>query len=222
MHVVASHPLGFAPETWLAAFARPASPAMTDPLGPADADDSHALVTASLGGDEQAFASLIRRHKDRILRLVARFARTPADLDELAQDTFIKAHRSLHRYRGDAPFEHWLCRIATRACMDYLRRHYRRRWFTSLDALRDEGFEPSPAASADPRVEILRLAFRQLTPDQQTVLTLLELEGHSVRDVASFTGLSEANVKVRAHRARQALRIGFDLLSRSETPRSPR
>jgi RNA polymerase sigma-70 factor, ECF subfamily len=182
-------------------------------------DDTRELIAASINGDPLAFAELIRRHKDRIVRLVARFARTPADLDELAQDTFIKAHRSLHLYRGEAPFEHWLCRIATRCCQDYLRRLYRRRWFTSLDALRDEGFEPAHAHSTDPRVETLRLALRRLPPDQQTVLTLLELEGHSIRDIALFTGLSEANVKVRAHRARHALRAAFDLLTSSETPR---
>lgn len=203
---------------WLAEAVTPASHPMTDASSP---DDTRELIKASINDDPHAFAELIRRHKDRIIRLVARFARTPADLDELAQDTFIKAHRALHRYRGDAPFEHWLCRIATHCCQDYLRRHYRRRWFTSLDALRDEGFEPSPDTSVDPRVETLRLALRRLSPDQQTVLTLLELEGHSVRDTALFTGLSESNVKVRAHRARHALRVEFDRLVHSEYRPSP-
>jgi RNA polymerase sigma-70 factor, ECF subfamily len=187
------------------------------PVEPGEsADDTAGLIAGALADEPRAFAELVRRHKDRVLRLAARFARTAADLDEIAQDVFVEAHRSLHRFRGEAPFEHWLCRIATRRCQDYLRRHYRRRWFTSLDALRDEGYEPAFTITADPRLETLRLALRRLPPDQQTVLTLLELEGHSVRDTAHFTGLSEGNVKVRAHRARLALRVEFDRLDRSE------
>jgi RNA polymerase sigma-70 factor (ECF subfamily) len=183
--------------------------------GPEDTAD---LITAALADDERAFAELIRRHKDRIVRLAARFARSPTDLDEIAQEVFIKAHRTLHRFRGESPFEHWLCRIATRCCQDYLRRHYRRRWLTSLDFLLDEGFSPASVAPADPRLEILRLALRHLPPDQQTVLTLFELEGYSLRDIALLTGWSENNVKVRAHRARRALRAEFDRIVRSETP----
>lgn len=198
---------------------------MTDappPAGPRPPDpDIRALIAASLADDERAFAELVRRHKDRVVRLAARFARTPADLDEIAQEVFVKAHRSLHRFHHDAPFEHWLCRIATRCCQDYLRRLYRRNRFTSLDALRSDGFEPPSAPGADPRVETLLLALRRLRPDQQTVLTLLELEGHTIRDIALFTGLSESNVKVRAHRARLALRAEFDLITLAETTRPP-
>jgi RNA polymerase sigma-70 factor (ECF subfamily) len=221
VNAVAFHPFDLVLPAWLAGLVQPASPEMPDHRTMSETDEIRELIASAIDGDERAFAELIRRHKARIVRLVARFGRTPADLDELAQDVFIKAHRALHRYRHDAPFEHWLCRIATRCCQDYLRRLYRRRWFTSLDALRDAGFEPAPADSTDPRVETLRLALRRLPPDQQTVLTLFELEGHSVRDIAHFTGLSESNVKVRAHRARLALRAEFDLIARSETRARP-
>jgi RNA polymerase sigma-70 factor, ECF subfamily len=191
----------------------------------AAADDAPALPTepdivawiaATLDGDDRAFAQLVRHFKERILRLVARFARNGHDLDEVAQDVFVDAHRNLAKFRGDAPFEHWLCRIATRRCQDYLRRLYRRRWWSSLDELRDSGFEPAgdAAPSADPRVELLRLALRQLPPDHQTILNLLELQECSVREAAQFTGWSESNVKVRAHRARHALRAAMDKLAR--------
>lgn len=215
--------------TWLRVKTSPTLPPMSEASAPiagaVHEDDTLDLVAAALAPDgDHAFAELVRRHKPRITRLVARFARNPADLDELAQDVFLQAHRALHRYRGDAPLEHWLCRIATRRCQDYLRRLYRRRWFTSLDALLDSGYEPSPepAPAADPRLDTLRLALRRLPPDQQTILTLLELEDHSVRDTALLTGLSEANVRVRAHRARHALRACFELLQHSASATSPR
>jgi RNA polymerase sigma-70 factor (ECF subfamily) len=177
-----------------------------------------AWISATLEGDDRAFARLVRQFKGRILRLVARFARNPHDLDEIAQDVFVDAHRNLAKFRGEAPFEHWLCRIATRRCQDYLRRLYRRRWWSSLDALRESGFEPRQDAPApgDSRVELLRLAMRRLPPEQQTVLTLLELQELSVREIAEFTGWSESNVKVRAHRARHALRAMLGRLAARE------
>ena len=174
---------------------------------PEDVDE---LVAAARDGDDRAFAELVRRHAGRVSRLVARFARSRADLEEIAQDVFIEMHRSLPRYDGRAPFEHWLCRIATRRCYDHLRRLYRRRWLASLDVLLSAGHEPEAgpldAESGDPRVEALRAAIRRLPPDQRTIITLLELEEHSVRETAALTGWSEGNVKVRAHRAREALR----------------
>jgi RNA polymerase sigma-70 factor (ECF subfamily) len=189
------------------------------PAADTSAADIAAWIAATLDGDDRAFAQLVRHFKERILRLVARFARNRHDLDEVAQDVFVDAHRNLAKFRGDAPFEHWLCRIATRRCQDYLRRLYRRRWCSSLDELRDSGFEPAgdaagAGATVDPRVELLRLALRQLHPDHQTILNLLELQDCSVREAAQFTGWSEANVKVRAHRARHALRAAMDKLAK--------
>jgi RNA polymerase sigma-70 factor, ECF subfamily len=176
-----------------------------------------AWIAATIDGDDRAFARLVHQFKERILRLVARFARNRHDLDEIAQDVFVDAHRNLAKFRGDAPFEHWLCRIATRRCQDYLRRIYRRRWWSSLDELRESGFEPTGDAgvpTADSRVELLRLALRQLHPDHQTILNLLELQQCSVREAAQLTGWSESNVKVRAHRARHALRAAMDRLAK--------
>jgi RNA polymerase sigma-70 factor (ECF subfamily) len=175
-------------------------------------------ISATLDGDDRAFTQLVRHFKERILRLASRFARNAHDLDEIAQDVFVDAHRNLAKFRGDAPFEHWLCRIATRRCQDYLRRIYRRRWWSSLDEMRDSGFEPTGDgagnSATDSRVELLRLALRQLHPDHQTILNLLELQECSVREAAQFTGWSESNVKVRAHRARHALRAAMEKLAK--------
>ena len=183
------------------------------PLGH-DTDD--ALIEATLGNDDQAFAELVRRYADRVARLVARFARGPHDLAELSQDVFIDVHRNLHRFDRRSPLEHWICRIATRRCYDYLRRHYRRRWWTSLDALQEDGFEPAPAhvdhssQAPSPRVAALHDAIRRLPPDQRTLITLLELEGYSPRDAAALTGWTEGNVRIRAYRARAALRKALE------------
>jgi RNA polymerase sigma-70 factor (ECF subfamily) len=80
------------------------------------------LIQTALAGDDEAFAALVRRYRPRVFGIAGRFAGNDHELDDVCQEIFIKAYRNLGRYRGDAPFEHWLSRIATRACYDLLRR----------------------------------------------------------------------------------------------------
>jgi RNA polymerase sigma-70 factor (ECF subfamily) len=167
-----------------------------------------ALVAATLGGDEGAFAELVGRHKKRVFGTASRFARDTHQLDDLAQEIFLRAFRHLGKFRGDAPFEHWLARLAVSACYDFLRRERRVREQTSLDALAIEFHDPAPDAerSATAAREVLGHAMRQLSADEQLILTLCELEERSIRETSQLTGWSEANVKVRGFRARERLR----------------
>jgi RNA polymerase sigma-70 factor (ECF subfamily) len=179
------------------------------------ADDSHVdeeLVAAVLGGDDSAFGELSRRHKTRVFGLVSRFARNSADLEDICQDVFIQAFFKLGQFRRDSPFEHWILRIATFKCYDYLRRKRRDRVDLSVDALLVSGYEPRAPqpAPVSPDVERLYAALAQLSAKERLVITLLELEDRSVQEVANLTGWSVANVKVRAFRARAALRKLLD------------
>jgi RNA polymerase sigma-70 factor (ECF subfamily) len=165
------------------------------------------LVRRTRAGSDDAFATLVGRHKGRVLAITSRFARNAHELDDLAQETFVQAWRSLGTFRGDAPFEHWVSRIAVRKCHDLLRRARHERGDISLDAenhLRAVLADPSPASENETR-EAVEFALRQLKPEERLVLTLLELDDRSVAETASLTGWSEGNVKVRAHRARHAL-----------------
>jgi RNA polymerase sigma-70 factor (ECF subfamily) len=166
------------------------------------------LISATLTGDDQAFAQLVTRHKRRIFGLAARFARDRDELDDICQEVFIKAFENLRSFRQDAPFEHWLMRIATRACHDALRSRRRENSHNSLDdqiyELRD--YAEEARAEARQARELLRWAMERLKPEEQMIITLLELEELTVREAAGLTGWSESNVKVRAHRARKALK----------------
>lgn len=171
------------------------------------------LVKAAQGGDMQAFAALVRKYKSRIFATASRYARNHHELDDLAQDIFIRAWRGLHSFRGDAPFEHWLMRLAVRACYDFLRRNRNRREREiSRDALLEAGClmvdagDPQEIAEESDALLLIRKAMQKLSPKDQMVITLLELEERSVREVAALTGWTETNVKVRAFRARQMLR----------------
>jgi RNA polymerase sigma-70 factor, ECF subfamily len=178
--------------------------AMSD-AGPARDEQ---LVQATLSGDDGAFAELIRRHKRRVFTTATRFARNDHQLEDIAQEVFIRAFKNLAKFRNDAPFEHWLARITTSACYDFLRRERKHRDTAPLDLVDFDLHDLSVdnEVSAGRAREVLTWAMRQLRADEQLVLTLCEIEERSVREVADLTGWSESNVKVRAFRARHALK----------------
>ncbi len=170
-----------------------------------------ALVRAALGGDDSAFADLISRHKSRVFGTCSRFANDPHQLDDLCQEVFLRAWKRLRTFRGEAPFEHWLARLTVTACYDFLRREKRHRGHVELDSFesqplefRDSGVDAAIAAGR--ARDLLDWAMRKLSAEEKLVLTLLEIEERTVRDIATHTGWSEANVKVRAFRARARLR----------------
>jgi RNA polymerase sigma-70 factor (ECF subfamily) len=189
---------------------------------PVSADDH--LVRAACAGNADAFAEIIARHKGRVFGMAAKYARNHHELEDLAQDIFIRVWRGITSWKGRAPFEHWLTKIAVRTCFDFLRRHRRRRETeVSRDTLPDHGGAPpeaaAPAEEEDSQaLRLVRQALICLHPREQLILTLLELEDRSVREVAGLTGWSEGNVKVRAHRARASLRAAIEQIRRDGLP----
>ena len=161
------------------------------------------LIQSALAGDDEAFAELVRRHKRKVFGIAARFARDDHELDDICQEIFVKAYQKLKSFRGEAPFEHWVSRIAVHACYDFLRKTRHDRENISLDGI-EIGTRDN--VSARDAAEILQWAMIRLSADERLVITLLELEERSVRETAELTGWSESNVKVRAFRARQALK----------------
>ncbi len=178
-----------------------ATRADTEAAEAAAADHREArLVRESLGGDTEAFSALVRAHERRVFRLLGRFFRRPEEVEDAAQETFLIAWRKLSTYRAEAPFEHWITRIALRSAYDRLRRH----GFPTEPL--DETTDPAaPATDPTARLEVERLLAR-LSPTDRFLLTLLEGEGWSVAEIAEKLGWTAVNVKVRAHRARKRLR----------------
>lgn len=166
------------------------------------------LIKATLDGDDGAFGLLVARYKRRVFSLAGRFARDSDELEDICQETFIKAYDNLKAFRRDAPFEHWLSRIAVRACYDALRARRHEKSTKAIDDLAYEIRDDAEAARAEVRQarQLLQWAMGFLSPEERLVITLMELEEMSLRETSEVTGWSEANVKVRAHRARQALR----------------
>lgn len=188
-----------------------------------DSSDA-AIVEAVRGGQVDRFEELIRRHQPRVFATARRHARLEREVEEIVQEVFVKAYHKLNTWRGEAPFEHWLMRLAVRTCYDHLRSHQRNREESSggeqeLDLLatksRPGAIEdvPTDVAAAKALVDAV---LERLPPAHRLVLTLLELEERSVREIADLTGWSVPLVKVRAFRARAAFRTQLGRMQRSK------
>jgi RNA polymerase sigma-70 factor (ECF subfamily) len=171
------------------------------------------LIAAVKRGKKACFEILIKRYQGKIFGTVRRYARRDSEIEDIAQEIFLKAFQKLGSFRGEAPFEHWLMRMAVRTCYDFLRQHQRNREFNSTD-VGDEDcdwieraaapvLDHERAAAARDLVEAI---LKQLSPAARMVITLLEIEERSVKEISKLTGWSETLVKVRAFRARAEMK----------------
>ena len=172
------------------------------------------LIAAVLDGDASSFEPLVARYQPRVFATARRYARREDEVADIVQEIFIKAYQKLSTYRAEAPFEHWLMRMAVRTCYDFLRKHQRNREYNVteisdeendwLENVGDDGPErETDQAAAKALVERL---LEGLSPDFRLVITLLEIEEKSVKEIADLTGWSVSLVKVRAYRARNQMR----------------
>ena len=171
-----------------------------------ESDDAD-LARRAASGNESAFETLVERYRSRVFGTASRFARGRQELDDLAQDIFLRVWKGLGSFRKDAPFEHWFMRIAIRTCYDHLRKHRRRR---ESEILCEETPAEREADHTTPSIRNRREAW-ELVQKLMTCLSdkdqlLIDLEERSVKETAVLTGWSESNVKVRAHRARKRMR----------------
>jgi RNA polymerase sigma-70 factor (ECF subfamily) len=178
-------------------------------------DDSKLLQRIRNGALDD-FGELVQRHQAQVFRILSRYERDALLVEDLAQDTFVKAFRALHQYDGRAPFEHWLSRIAVHVAIDHIRA--RRDREVRFSDLSDEALDwlhlPDPQDGPGPRDarEILDVAMHSLKAEEKLVLKLLELEDRSIKEIAAMTGWSSVTVRVRAFRARAKLKEALEAL----------
>ena len=169
------------------------------------------LIEQTLAGNQSAYADLVKRHQRFVFTLAMRFTKTREDAEEVAQDCFIKAYRSLQSFGGNSKFTTWLYSIVYTTAMTFLRK-------TRLDtsSIDDENniiqvenqnaaFENNLAENKS-RSFYLNKAIEQLLPDDAMIITLFYKGEQSLEEIAVALGIEPNNVKVKLFRARQRLK----------------
>lgn len=172
------------------------------------------LIAAVLKGDATSFEPLVQKYSPRIFVTVRRYARRESEVEDIVQEIWLKAYQKLSSFRGEAPFEHWLMRLAVRTCYDFLRGHQRNREtaFSELTEPEEDWLDRfvQQPESANENTDAARLLIErvlaQLSPPARLIITLLEIEDRSVKEISELTGWKVPLVKVRAFRARAEMR----------------
>ena len=191
----------------------------------AEAIEDADLVNRFNGGDESAFVEIMNRHKSRIFSAAMALLRNRADAEEITQDTFIRAHRGLSKFRGDSSVATWLHRIAVNLARNRYWYFFRRRRHStfSLDAALGESGESTfsdllSASDPDPSRETSRNEFvsavescmEKLEPSHRKILSMRSVLDQSYEEIAAALGINVGTVKSRIARARERLRTRLE------------
>ena len=169
------------------------------------------LIQQTLTGDQSAYAELVKRHQRFVFTLAMRFAKVREDAEEIAQDCFIKAYRSLASFQGQAKFTTWLYCIVYTTAMTFLRKKR-----VGTDSIDDEGtfiqvesqvsaYDENDAENKS-RSFYLNKAIGQLLPDDAAIITMFYKGGQSLEEIGQALGMEKNTVKVKLFRARQRLK----------------
>jgi RNA polymerase sigma-70 factor, ECF subfamily len=174
-----------------------------------DQRDDRALLAAHVDGDPDAFAEIVRRHRDRLWAVALRTTGDPDDASDALQDALISAFRRAGSFRGDAQVTTWMHRIVVNACLDRMRR---RRTHATDSLPEDEdrlsalarADDVDPAEQSERRTDVMA-ALATLPDEQRAALVLIDMEGYSVEEAAQILDCAPGTVKSRCSRGRARL-----------------
>jgi len=169
------------------------------------------IISQVLNGNQQAYAGLVERYKSFVFTLVLRFTKNREDAEEVSQDIFIKAYRSLKDFRGESKFSTWLYTICNTTCITFLRK--KKLQTHSLDDERifetaqnqDSGMNANQVEQKS-KINMVNQAIQLLSADDAQVLTLFYKAEQSLEEIARIVKADPGAIKVRLHRARARLK----------------
>ena len=181
-----------------------------------DRDIDRQLVARAQRGDKQAFELLVEKYQRKLARLLSRFIRDPAEVEDVTQEAFIKAYRALPAFRGDSAFYTWLYRIGINTAKNYLMAMGRRApTSTEVEADEAEGFEegeqlrdintPESLLLSNEIARTVNTTIEQLPEELRTAIQMREIEGMSYEDIAKAMDCPIGTVRSRIFRAREAI-----------------
>jgi RNA polymerase sigma-70 factor (ECF subfamily) len=198
---------------------------------PAEEGDDRALVARLRAGDGEAFEQAVRTYSPRLLAVTRRILGNDEEARDALQDTFLSAFRAIGTFDGGSRLSTWLHRIAVNAALMRIRRRKRkpeRSIEELLPAYRDDGHHAEGFVSWDPPVDVameaahnralVRECIAELPEQYRMVLMMRDIEDIDTADVAAMLGITPNAVKIRLHRARQALRTLLAPHFRREQP----
>ena len=181
-----------------------------------DREIDRQLVARAQQGDRQAFNLLVEKYQRKLARLLSRFIRDPAEVEDVTQEAFIKAYRALPAFRGDSAFYTWLYRIGINTAKNYLMAMGRRApTSTEVEAEEAEGFEegeqlrdintPESVALSNEIAETVNATIESLPEELRKAIQMREIEGMSYEDIAQAMDCPIGTVRSRIFRAREAI-----------------
>ena len=181
-----------------------------------DREIDRQLVARAQLGDKRAFELLVEKYQRKLARLLSRFIRDPAEVEDVTQEAFIKAYRALPAFRGDSAFYTWLYRIGINTAKNYLMAMGRRApTSTEVEADEAEGFEegeqlrdintPESLLLSNEIAETVNSTIEKLPEELRTAIQLREIEGMSYEDIARVMDCPIGTVRSRIFRAREAI-----------------
>jgi RNA polymerase sigma-70 factor, ECF subfamily len=181
-----------------------------------DREIDRQLVARAQGGDKRAFELLVEKYQRKLARLLSRFIRDPAEVEDVTQEAFIKAYRALPAFRGDSAFYTWLYRIGINTAKNYLMAMGRRApTSTEVEAEEAEGFEegeqlrdintPESLLLSNEIAETVNSTIEALPEELRTAIQMREIEGMSYEDIAKAMDCPIGTVRSRIFRAREAI-----------------
>jgi RNA polymerase sigma-70 factor, ECF subfamily len=181
-----------------------------------DRDIDRQLVARAQRGDKRAFELLVEKYQRKLARLLSRFIRDPAEVEDVTQEAFIKAYRALPAFRGDSAFYTWLYRIGINTAKNYLMAMGRRApTSTEVEAEEAEGFEegeqlrdintPESLLLSNEIAKTVNATIEQLPEELRMAIQMREIEGMSYEDIAKAMDCPIGTVRSRIFRAREAI-----------------
>src|SRR5688572_30162663 len=175
--------------------------------GPSDNE----ILSSVLQGNQQAYAEIVNRYQNFVFTIALRYTPQREDAEEIAQDVFIKAYRSLADFRGESKFSTWLYTIVSTTCITFLRKKKldvhsldNEKVFEMADS-HDSGFRANQVEQKS-KVQMVNEAIKLLSADDARLITLFYKGEQSLEEIGHIMGLEPNNVKVKLHRARQRLK----------------
>jgi RNA polymerase sigma-70 factor (ECF subfamily) len=175
----------------------------------AEAGDAPRFLDRLRAGDAPAFEELVMTYQHRVFGVALRMLGNRAEAEDVAQEAFVRAHRALGAFRGDAKLSTWLYAITSRLCLNRLASGERRRAWQGEDALlrlSDAGPRPDAALERRELETALGRAIAELPEDRRIVVVLRDIEGLSYEEIAQVLELELGTVRSRLHRARAELK----------------